>query len=279
MEGKMLKTKIDIENLEAGVNTVSTEKTRLHTVLDAKRPEKEPPKTDWARLGIYMIIFLLAAAVAVVFNINKISYDNQIADLTDELIVVSNSRRSLQESLKDAIQRNKEYQFSIWKEMEEKKALHNVIASLKTTEMQRESRIAKLQSDLNTVANENVVLRQDTGELKKQLIFSRNIQENLQMKIKRLLTRTKVDLGNMVVNPSALNGRVLKANEKHNFVIVDLGKNDGLKKGAALMAYRDDEPIGELQVEKVYDELAVGKPVFDWKPGELKVGDTIVGKD
>ena len=69
-------------------------------------------------------------------------------------------------------------------------------------------------------------------------------------------------------------GRVLAVNEEHGFVIVDLGKVDGLKDGADLTLQKNNETVGTLKVLEIRDvmtacnikELAAGKKI---EPNDL----------
>ena len=149
-----------------------------------------------------------------------------------------------------------------------------------------ESRIGAFNSALNNMKNENNKLRDEIKQLSQErdafgdrVSSLERTQDSLQRKVKRLLTRTKVELGALVVTPSVLHGKILKANSKYNFIIIDLGKNDGIREGATLSAYRQDQPIGEIMIEKVYDELSVGKALFGWTGDELNIGDTVRGKN
>jgi hypothetical protein len=53
-----------------------------------------------------------------------------------------------------------------------------------------------------------------------------------------------------------LNGKVLAINEKYDFIIVNLGKKDNVKKGMIFLIYRDNKLIGKAQVEEVFKDMS-----------------------
>jgi predicted nucleic acid-binding Zn-ribbon protein len=55
---------------------------------------------------------------------------------------------------------------------------------------------------------------------------------------------------------SDLKGRVVTVNREHNFVVIDLGKQNGLDVGATLNVYRGNLLIGALEVIQARDRIA-----------------------
>ncbi len=53
-----------------------------------------------------------------------------------------------------------------------------------------------------------------------------------------------------------LKGRIITVNREHNFVVIDLGREDGIDKGTRLDVYRGNLTIGSIEVIQVRDRIA-----------------------
>ncbi len=70
-------------------------------------------------------------------------------------------------------------------------------------------------------------------------------------------------------------GKVLVVNQKHKFVVIDIGKNQGLEKAEVLIVHRGNKFIGKVQVIKVYDKMAAADLLMDWMQDQVQVSDGI----
>jgi len=220
---------------------------------------------------IIIILALVSIALGVLVNnlINShkkeiAAYAKQISGLEKRLTVVSGARETLQGALKSSIRKKMEYKISLEDERQRRIAA--------------QSQAADIENENSAFKNKTAQLEQERNYLNDQVVFLKNTQEHLQHKIKRMLTRARVELGQVVVTPGELSGKIVRANKNYNFIIVDLGRNDGVKQGMSFTAYRENAQIGELVIEKVYDELSVARGTFEWVGNELGVGDTVKGK-
>lgn len=248
--------------------------------MDNNREKKSTNK-----LGIYILIVVLAVFAFLLFGLQQ-QYDRSTKTLREKVVSVTNSKIIIQEALKNAVRKKRVYKIALQEEGKRAQLLNTQVSQLLSSEQLNKKRAQALDTELRDLKVENnalkdaaVRLSQEKNDLKEQLNSFQKIQANLQEKIKRLLTRTNIELGQVVVTPSALIGKIIKANQKYNFIIIDLGKNDGMQVGMNFAAYRQDNLIGEISIEKVYDELSVGKANFKWAGDELDAGDTIRGKD
>lgn len=252
--------------------TLNTQEDKLSDKKPIFKKEKTP---------IYLLIVLSAILAVITLNLKE-RYDKQnkeIGILAKKIEVISSARATLQQALKKSIGKKIEYRFSLQDEIKRREALDEQLKQLFSEKAASQSMLSDLESQNYALKDEVSQLEQEKGILNERLASFQKVQDRLQFKIKRLLTTPKIELGEVVVTASSLTGNVLKANRLYNFIIIDLGKNDGIESGMSLMAYRQDKLIGEIIIEKVYDELCVGKATFEWHGDELDVGDTIQGKE
>ncbi len=53
-----------------------------------------------------------------------------------------------------------------------------------------------------------------------------------------------------------LTGKILTVNKEFNFVIINLGKKDNLKKGMVFLVYRENKLIGKIEVEETFKDMS-----------------------
>jgi hypothetical protein len=85
-----------------------------------------------------------------------------------------------------------------------------------------------------------------------------------------------VELAPVIVNPQiSVSGKVEVVNRKFNFIISNIGQDDGLKIGDVLNVYRNDKPIGLVRVEKLYDVLSASAIIEERDEMKIQEGDII----
>ncbi len=156
----------------------------------------------------------------------------------------------------------------------------------------------KLNTQLSKLSTERDGLQQQLDDTKKQ-------QRTLEAKLSELSRVPTVQLEKVMVSTSeqerpsleherpslpipiqptgavtsaihtGSNGQVLVINRDYDFVVVDMGKNQGLSVGQQFKVVRGDDVIGTVKVEKVYDDLSAAAILSDTKADLIREGDQV----
>lgn len=70
-------------------------------------------------------------------------------------------------------------------------------------------------------------------------------------------------------------GTVSVVNKEYNFAVVNLGQNDGIKKGDLLSVTRNNQLLGDLTVEKVHEAMSAANFASPDMASRVKEGDTV----
>ena len=70
----------------------------------------------------------------------------------------------------------------------------------------------------------------------------------------------------------SLRGKVITINRPYDFIVIDLGRRDGIQMGDMLKVHHDREVIGVVRVERVYETLSAAAILND--DVRLKVTET-----
>ena len=79
--------------------------------------------------------------------------------------------------------------------------------------------------------------------------------------------------------PPGLTGHVLAINSDYNFVVIDVGENQGVVSSAQMIVYRDGVLLGKIKITSVEPSISVGDILPEWKKGEIQEGDTVIFKE
>ncbi len=70
-------------------------------------------------------------------------------------------------------------------------------------------------------------------------------------------------------------GRVVVVNREYDFIVMNLGKNQGIAIGQELQIVRDHSVLGKVKVEKVYDELSAATILPESQKESIREGDLV----
>lgn len=91
-------------------------------------------------------------------------------------------------------------------------------------------------------------------------------------------TTGTVDLAPVVVKPATtVLGNIEVINRRFDFVVLNIGRDDGLVIGDQFGVYRDDVQIGSVRVEKLYDKLAACVIEHEEVYNPFQEGDVVGG--
>lgn len=175
----------------------------------------------------------------------------------------------------------------------------------------REKEITRLTKELDhsqqeskQVATQLTDLQSERDAIKQQLADLEQAKGQLEAKVMELTERPTVELEKVLVagqSPSAggsttpgatppgaaavrtvsattnatASGQVVVVNREYDFVVVSMGKNQGLTVGQECQIVRDNQVLGRVKLEKVYDELSAAAILPESKKDSIREGDVV----
>lgn len=76
--------------------------------------------------------------------------------------------------------------------------------------------------------------------------------------------------------PTGLKGKVLAVDPKWEFVVLDIGSNQGLVEYGELMVNRNGKLVAKIQVTNVQANKSVANVLPEWKQAEVQEGDQVI---
>jgi len=76
--------------------------------------------------------------------------------------------------------------------------------------------------------------------------------------------------------PPNLKGKVIVADPKWEFVVLDIGEDDGLLEQGELLVNRNGRLVAKVRVQSVQKGRAIANLVNGWKLGDVAEGDLVI---
>lgn len=104
----------------------------------------------------------------------------------------------------------------------------------------------------------------------------KNVEENKAGVVKKEETE-KIELKEIVVTPGkAMEGRIISVDKETEFVIINLGKKDGVKIGKIMSVYRGKDYLGDIKVTRLQPEMSAADLLPPFSSRLVRKNDRVV---
>ena len=117
--------------------------------------------------------------------------------------------------------------------------------------------IKKLEETVSVQKDENHMLARETERLESDLAHYRNPDQPVPL-------------------PSTASGKVLVSDPKWNFVVVNVGGDQGAKQYGELLVNRNGRLVAKVKISSVDKDRSVANVVPGWQIGEIMEGDLVI---
>lgn len=115
----------------------------------------------------------------------------------------------------------------------------------------------KLVSDMDSVGKENRLLERESARLRNELAKYQG------EKVK-------------VVLPASLKGKVLAVDPKYQFVILNVGEEDGVLERGEMLVSRSGKLVAKVRILSVQPKRSVANVMADWQQLDVMEGDQVL---
>ena len=164
------------------------------------------------------------------------------------------AKKSTEAALEEIAKREKEYE-----------TMKTELDSEKTVRMDLEYKLKVAQQYYAELEDVVLQLKKEKSIIQEQLANERNTYVN-----------DSIPLDRIIVEAQPLAGKVKVVNGEHNFIIIDIGNNQGVKEGMLLGVRRGDTYLGRVQIEKVYEDMSAAAILSRSIDGPIREGDVAV---
>ncbi len=163
---------------------------------------------------------------------------------------------------------------------------------------EQEKRANKSAADLVTVTEERNEARQELNkwqvigmapekirdeiDARKRLQAERDALKDENKTLSRNVTGLQTRLrryepdGSEVVLPPGTKGKVVAVDPKYDFVVLDIGGNQGLVEDAKMLVNRDGKLVAKVKITHVEPSRAIANIMPEWKQDDIVEGDQVI---
>lgn len=272
-----------------------------------RQPVPEAGKILVPLLGVLAILAIGVAGVAIVLQMQE--RDKRIAT-EQELVIVQSEKANVEAELDIAVRAKtaigKKLTLANADMLSVKQELGVAITAqeaLQKSVEDRQKEISRLTKDLEQVRQERKQLALDLGDirssqstLESEVKDLRTAKNDLEEKVLDLADQPVVELGKIVVSEgdslrfdygdgylapvsfqtsSVPEGEIIVVNREYNFVVMNIGKNQGLTLGQEFQILRGSEILGKVKIEKLYEELSAAAILPESDKSLIREGDAV----
>lgn len=197
-----------------------------------------------------------------------------------ELDSTTEDLKEAQDSVAELTSRNNDLLSQVEQLEDDKSQLQTEKNNLQKSIESKNERIAQLEERKETISSQLAEVEADLRQ--KQVSLSEMEQRfvNTKSELKeneQLLTKYKNKYGSIGVDQTApaVEGNVRAVNPNRNLVLINLGKNDGVKQSMRFSVLRGSNYVTELEVLESYDTWSAARSVSHLQQEKPKVGDVV----
>lgn len=129
------------------------------------------------------------------------------------------------------------------------------------------------------VKPEDIILLQ-TNHIKLQAECDAHVKENKLLNEKNIKLQNKladiIGTNGIPDEPPGLTGKIVAVDPKYQFVVLDIGGNQGLITRGHLLVNRNGKFMGKVAVASVDTSSSVANIIPEWQQGDLLEGDLVI---
>lgn len=144
----------------------------------------------------------------------------------------------------------------------------NEIERLSTSLEDSKREVDNMTSSIEKLREENKTIQAELTQIR---FAKEQLEENMQelisggVGLKPVIVKQKVEI----------EGQVLVVNKEFDFVVTNIGRENMIEQNMILTVFRNNNPIGKIRVEEVYDNMSVANILPEYKQAGIKENDYV----
>jgi len=246
-------------------------------------------------LRISLVIAILAGVATIYFS--HVNVANKITTITGERDTALDAQRTAEEAQRKAEKERRQANEELAKANKSLTEKTAVLDATNSKLAEQEKRANQLNEDLTKVTGERNEARDQLSlwtqlgvtpdQVKgfKEQIAKSNEERDSFLAENKILTRNnnelRVQLSRYVgdeIDPKMppLTGKVLAVDPRYDFVVLDVGGNQGVVPNGKLLVNRGGKLVAKLRVTKVEPTRSIANIMPEWHAGEIQEGDQVM---
>ena len=248
-------------------------------------------------LRISLVVAILAGAGALYFSQFKVA--EKIDTLTGDLKTAQDAKTAADQARDTAQKAERKTKTDLEATRKVLDVATNALSAMTARATQQEARANKASADYEKAATALTEAQQklaawdatgvtpnQIGDLKVQL---KSVTEERDAFVdeKKILVRNNNQLKNELAKwtggadaevklPAGLKGRIIAIDPKWEFVVLNIGANDGVLENGKMLVDRDGKLVGKVRITSVEPKRCIANVLPEWKQTSVREGDEVL---
>ncbi len=188
------------------------------------------------------------------WNDTQIDLENTRQDLENTRAELETTEAQLEDARTQIVQLNE----TIRGKDQELLEKSNLIAGLEEEKSSLTAQVADLTAQIASMQDQIAQLEEDKSVLEAQL------------------EKCDKELNKEITMKPGTTAKIVYANAEWNFVVIDIGANEGAQAGAEMIIHRGDTMIGKIRLSAVRDNVTIAEVMPDFQKETVKEGDDVL---
>ena len=203
----------------------------------------------------------------------RIVYNEKLAEtLSEDLVREKRDKKSIGDQLENLRQENFELKTRLMAMGDKKISLEGKLVDLQQEREILSKRLAELDQILQERVDQIIQVKDDIKAARSEAKQA-NTKDSRVVSLQPIVVKASEQASTKSKSRSA--GQVLAINEENNFVIVDMGEDDGSKVGQTLTIYRNNQKIATVEVIQTRKEISAADIKSVSAGSKIKIGDMV----
>jgi hypothetical protein len=197
---------------------------------------------------------MVASAVLQGWNDTKTDLENTLKDLENTKADLASTKVELEKARTEIVQLTD----TISAKNQELVEKSNVIAGLEEEKSSLTAQVADLTAQIATLQDQIATLEEDKAVIEAQL------------------EKCDKELNKEITMKPGTTAKVVYANAEWNFVVIDIGSNEGAQSTAEMIIHRGDSMVGKIRLSAIRDNVSIAEVLPDFQKDTVKEGDDVL---
>ncbi len=201
-----------------------------------------------------------------------------ITNLSVELARAKNDKKFIADRVEKLNEENVKLREELKKLVKTNGALEKTIVKIKQEKRKIEAQLGQTEDLIQSKIDEIWQIKESLDKTIREVSSKAKNASSGTVELAPIVVRSSssTGTGGFVAEqptPTGFNGKILSVNEPNNFVIINLGEEDGIRLGDRLSVYRDGKYIARIEVIQVRKNIAAADLKDQWT--RVRVGDVV----
>lgn len=203
----------------------------------------------------------------------RIIYNEKLAEtLSEDLVREKRDKKTIIGQLDNLRQENFELKTRLMAMGDKKTSLEGKLVDLQQEREILSKRLAELDQVLQDRVDQIIQVKDDIKAVRSETKEA-STKDSRVVQLQPIVVKAAEETGPKKKGPTA--GQVLAINEENNFVIVDMGEDDGVKVGQTITVWRNNQKVATLEVIQTRKEISAADIKSVSSGSKIKIGDMV----